>query len=44
MVHQDKLIAGDQAADGPHWLAKWERHRDNLPIDPSVSDFAVSLE
>ena len=33
---QDTLITRDQAPDGPHWLAAWERHRDNLPIDPSV--------
>lgn len=33
----DALIARDQAADGPNWLAKWERHRDNLPHDPTVA-------
>jgi len=32
----DALIQADQAPGGPRWLFKWERHRDNLPTDPTV--------
>ena len=33
----DEIICADQAEGSGHtWIATWERHQDNLPIDPAV--------